>query len=159
MATTTVTPTTEVKTTKTVFDLASKSDVTLVKTGTFAPVDSMEAFVSRLGNDASLILKLANSALEDYAREQLASDNSIPWKMIDDEDAIVDLPEDFQPINPDKAKQLSATVINMAKLFFGYKKEMVAGNVEANREAKKQAKENALKMVLSNPAAVEGLKG
>lgn len=167
MATTTTLPTPEtaslpkLEVRKQVFDLDSKETVTLVKqSDPPAPIASMEDFVSRLGNDAAAILKIVNDGYVAYVEKQLASDETKPWLLEDEDEAGNPTLEEYKgtPISNDKAKQLSATVINIAKLMFGYAKNMVAGNVEENRKAKSAAKAQALQMVLSNPAAVEALR-
>jgi hypothetical protein len=145
---------------KTVFDLDSKEYVNLKKQGPFNPVSTMEEFTTRLANDAKLILEIVNDGLEEYQRKQLATDNSVAWKLVEEDDEGKETLTDFTgtPISAEKSKSLSATVINLAKTIFGYSKNMVPGNVEENRKAKKAAKDQALSMLLSNPAAIEGLK-
>ena len=60
-------------------------------------------------------------------------------------------------LSEEKSKQLSANILNMAKMLFGYAKNMFP-DVKQNREAKKVAKEKAAEMLLSNPAVIEALK-
>lgn len=166
MATTTVTPQTdsnvkEIRTrVKSVFDLDSKDYVSVFKTGSFAPVGTMEDFVSRLGNDSALILKVVNEGLEEYAKRQL--ENSDVAYSTETEDGKI---EAFSgtPISEEKSAQLSATVLNIAKMMFGFPDlprgtKMTADEAKANREAKAKAKQAAIDFVLSNPAAVEALR-
>jgi hypothetical protein len=145
---------------KTVFDLDSKGEVVVRKVGEFAPVENMEQFVARLNSDAALILKLANKALESYTEDQLASDENVLWQLVEEDENGNEVLSPFSGtlLSPEKSKGLNATVINLAKVIFGYAKQMVPGDVEKNRAAKKAAKEQALNMILSNPAAVEGLR-
>ncbi len=161
MATTQVTPQTpKLETVKYVFDLDSKETVKLVKQGDFAPVTSVDEFVSRLGNDAAAILSVINGGLAKFEESKLASDESKPWMLEDedDESGEVTLTEyKGTPISAEKGKQLAATVINIAKLMFGYSKKM-ADNQEENQKAKKAAKAKALEVILSNPASLEALK-
>lgn len=163
MATTQTNPATDGKktleVTKSVFDLDSKDYVTLKKIGEFAPVTSMAEFTERLGNDAKAILEIVNDGLEEYSRKQLAA-NAEPWKLVEEAEDGSESLSDFTgtPISAEKSKLLSATVINLAKTLFGYAKNMVPNNADENRKAKKAAKDQALAMLLSNPAAVEGLK-
>lgn len=145
---------------KSVFDLDSKGDVTVKKIGTFAPVATMEEFTSRLGNDASKILQIVNDGLEKYTESALLADSNVPWQLVDENE---DGTETLTPftgtlLSAEKSKSLNATVINFAKLMFGYAKNMVQGDADANRAAKKAAKDQALALILSNPAAVENLK-
>ena len=163
MATTQTTPETAHKALeirKEVFDLDSKGPVTVTKVGDFEPVSTMEEFVARLGNDAKAILAIVNDGLEAYTQKQLEGNDSIPWQRVDEDDNGNEVLTPFTGtlLSPEKSKSLAATVINFAKLLFGYQKVMVPGDVEANRKAKAAAKESALAAILSNPAAVEGLR-
>ena len=157
MSTTQTSPATtkEIRTTKTVFDLDSKSDVTLVKVGTFSPVTNMQEFVSRLGNDATKILAIVNSGLESHEQSQLSSNESIAWQQEDENEAgeTVLIPFAGTTLSEEKSKQLAANVLNMAKMLFGYAKDMAGG-----KEAKRAAKAKAQEMLLSNPQVIEALK-
>ena len=150
---------------KTILDLDSKGEVTLVKSAAPpAPITSMEDFVSRMGNDAEQILKYAGVAYLQYFKDNLESNPEVPWQLADEDEEgnVVLVPFTGTPIADDKLKQLNATVINLAKMVFGYSKKMVAGAtpeaIKANRAAKAASKAQALEMVLANPAAVEALK-
>jgi len=168
MATTQITPETDetakanyLEVEKTILDLDSKGEVTLKKqTAPPAPITSMEDFVSRMGNDAETILKYAGVAYLQFYKDNLESNPDVPWQLVDEDESgnEVLVPFTGTPIAEDKLKQLGATVINLAKMVFGYAKNMVPGNVDENRKAKAAAKAKALEMVLSNPAAVEALK-
>ncbi len=150
----------KIEATKNVFDLTSKEYVTLTKIGDFVPVTTMQEFTERLGNNAALILELANKALEVHAADALESDASKPWMVVDEaEDGTETLvPFEGQPLDAKKGKELQASVINFAKLLFGYSKNMVPGNKEENQKAKKAAKEQALSAILSAPGALDRLK-
>src|ERR1017187_3363204 len=164
MSTTVVTPTSEghkaLEVRKEVFDLDSKANVIVVKTGDFEPVTTMAQFTERLGNDASKILSIINDGLEKYTESQLASDTSVAWQIVDEDESGNEVLAPFTGtlLSAKKSAGLNATVNNLAKLMFGYAKQMVPGDAEKNRTAKKAAKESALNMILSNPAAIEGLK-
>jgi hypothetical protein len=168
MATTTVTPSAnsasnvkEIRTrVKSVFDLDSKDYASLFKVGSFSPVSTMEDFVSRLGNDSALILQVVNEGLEEYAKRQLEN-SDIPYSTETEDGKI----EAFSgtPISEEKSAQLSATVLNIAKMMFGFPDlprgtKMTAEEQKANREKKSAAKQAAIDFVLSNPAAVEALR-
>jgi len=146
--------------TKSVFDLDSKADVTVRKVGDFTPVSTMEEFVSRMSNNAAAILQIVNDGLESYTREQLASDEKVAWQLVEEDDNGNETLAPFTGtlLSAEKSKSLNATVMQFAKLLFGYAKQMVPGDVEANRKAKAGAKSQALAMILSNPAAIENLK-
>ena len=149
----------EIRVSKSVFDLDSKADVSVVKVGTFAPVSDMKEFVARLGNDATKILQVINDGLKAYATEELAkSDAAWMTETEGENDTIVLEPFTGTLLSEERSKQLNANVINMAKLLFGYDKNMVAGDRDANRKAKATAKAQALDMILSNPAVIEALK-
>lgn len=155
-----MTPTTqtskEIRTTKSVFDLDSKSEVTVVKIGQFTPVANMQEFVSRLGNDAAKILTIVNDGLENHERTQLATDESKPWQVEDENETTGEktlAPFSGTLLSEDRSKQLAVNVLSMAKMLFGYAKDMVGG-----REAKAAAKAKAQEMLLSNPAVIEALK-
>lgn len=149
----------EIRTQKTGFDLDSKSDVTVVKTGQFQPVQNMQEFVQRLGNDSAKILEIVNSGLQDYARQQLAS-NGDPWQT-ENEDGTLQ-PFAGTLLTEEKSKQFGATVLNLAKMMFGYPadkpSDKSADAMETWRKAKETAKAQAIGFVLSNPAAIEALK-
>jgi len=157
MATTTVTPSTtkEIRTTKTVFDLDSKFDVTLVKVGQFSPVTNMQEFVVRLGNDAGKILAIVNDGLESHERNQLSTNESIAWQQEDENEngETVLTPFSGTTLTEEKSRQLGQNVLNMAKMLFGYAKDMAGG-----KEAKRAAKAKAQEMLLSNPQVIEALK-
>lgn len=150
----------QITATQKVFDLESKEFVELRKTGEFIPVTTMQEFTDRLGNNANLILELANKALAVHAETALENDESKPWQIVEEaEDGTETLaPFTGTALSAEKAKGLQATVIGFAKLLFGYSKNMVPGDKKANADAKRAAKDQALAAILANPAAVEGLK-
>lgn len=135
--------------TQSVFDLDTKADITLFKQGTFAPVENTADALARVGNDSSIFLKIINAGLRDYTREQLADAADIAWQAKDEEGKLV--PFSGTTISEEKSKQLAANVLNMAKMLFGYSKEM-------GRDEKRVAKDKAQDMLLANPAVVDALK-
>lgn len=146
----------EIKTQKTVFDLDSKGDVTVAKIGQFTPVENMQDFVARLNNDSEAILKIVNSGLEDYERNRLADDNNVPWQTLDDEGKVVGEFKGFL-LSEEKSKQLNASVLNFAKLSFGYNEASEIKDAKERSKARQAAKDEALAALLT-PAAIEGLK-
>ncbi len=154
------TPTAEktITVTQKIFDLDSKDYVELTKTGPLVPVTTMQEFTDRLGNDATRILEFANRAVEEYEKEQLEKNESIPWMQPDEEDEEKLVPFTGQPLSAEKGKTLQASVIQFAKLLFGYSKNMVPGDKKANADAKRAAKDQALAAILSAPGAIERLK-
>lgn len=146
----------EIRVGKTVFDLDSRGEVDVVKVGTFTPVATMHEFTARLGNDSAKILAVVNDGLEAYEREQIAANNELPWSIEDEEGKLT--PFSGTLLSEEKSKQLSANVLSMAKMLFGYAKDMVTGDATKNREAKREAKAKAAEMLLANPAVIEALK-
>lgn len=137
-----------------VFDLDTKSDVTLYKPVTFTPATDTAEALSRVGNDASTFMKIVNAGLKSFTADQTREDSNIPWQAKDGEEYV---PFSGTTISEEKSKQLDANVLNMAKMLFGYAKEM-DGDKEKNRKLKAEAKEKALTMLLDNPAVIEGLR-
>lgn len=159
----------EITLTKTGFDLDSKTDVTLMKVAPFTAVGTMQDFVSRLGNDSDLILKVVNDGLEEYERKQLAANDSVAWLTTTEEGEIAKdesgspIPFSGTLLIGEKAKQFAATVLNIAKMAFGYPDGKLAKGAtkeeqEANRVLKAAAKSQAQDMILSNPVTLEALK-
>ena len=136
--------------TQSVFDLDTKSDITLFKQGTFTPATSAKEALEAVGNDSDKFLQIINAGLRDYTREQLSSNDSVAWQAKDEEGNLV--PFSGTTISEEKSKQLAANVLNMAKMVFQYSKEM-------SRDEKRVAKEKAQEMLLSNPAVLASLKG
>ena len=136
--------------TQSVFDLDTKSDITLFKQGTFTPATSAKEALEAVGNDSDKFLQIINAGLRDYTREQLSSNDSVAWQAKDGEGNLV--PFSGTTISEEKSKQLAANVLNMAKMVFQYSKEM-------SRDEKRVAKEKAQEMLLSNPAVLASLKG
>lgn len=134
---------------KSVFDLGQKADVTLYKQVSFTPATSAKEALERIGNDSAKFLEIVNSGLQDWTREQAKADETLPWRAKDEEENLI--PYTGETITEEKSKQLAANVLNMAKMLFGYSKEMA-------REEKRESKEKAQAMLLGNPAVVEALK-
>ena len=138
----------QIKVQSNIFDLDSREDVTVVKVGTFEPVENAQQALARIGNDSAKFLEIINSGLKQHAVEQLRESDT-PWSTYDDDGAVV--PFSGTPISEEKGKQLAANVLNMAKMLFNYSKSM-------DRDAKREAKDKAQEMLLSQPAVIEALK-
>lgn len=136
--------------TQSVFDLDTKSDITLFKQGTFTPATNAQEALAAVGNDSETFLKVINAGLRDFVREQLSANDLVAWQAKDEEGNLV--PFSGTTISEEKSKQLAANVLNMAKMVFGYAKEM-------GRDEKRVAKDKAQDMLLSNPAVLASLKG
>lgn len=146
-----------------IFDLISKDEVVVQKTGTHEPVKDMEDFVRRLGNDSKLILELCDQAIENYEEKQLRADVSKPWQTLDDEGNVVG---DFegQPIAENKVDSFQKTVLQIAKMQFGYPdgrlpKTATKAERDAAKATKIAARDAAISFLLSLPQTVEALKG
>lgn len=135
--------------TQSVFDLDTKSDVTLYKRVTFEPVANTADALARVGNDSAAFLKIINDGLRSFTNEQAKADVSIPWQAKDEEGNLI--PFSGTTITEEKSNQLAANVLSMAKMLFGYTKEM-------SRDEKRVAKQKAQDMLLANPAVVDALK-
>jgi hypothetical protein len=135
--------------TQKVFDLDTKDDAVLYKQIPFTPAANTKEALERINNDAAKFLEIINAGLQEHAREQARTDTSIPWQAKDDEGNLI--PWTGTPISEDKSKQLAANVLNMAKMLFGYTKEM-------SRDEKRVSKDKAQDMLLANPAVVDALK-
>lgn len=144
---------TQITTDYTAFDLTSMSEVQLRKVGSVEPVSTMEEFVARMGNDAKAILEIVNDGLVKYTERNLANDASVAWQQVDEDEAGAEtlVPFTGALINPEVEPGFKKTVTDWAKMLFGYKKSL-------SPELKREAKDKARKMLLSNPAVVEGLR-
>ena len=138
------------------FDLDSKETVEVFKVGDFVPVEDAKQAMERINHDSKMFLEILNDGLQEHYRRSLKEDPTVPYSIEDEDGNIV--PFAGTPISEEKAKQLSANVLNMAKMIFGYAKNMVPGNAAENRKAKAEAKDKAQAMLLSQPAVLEALK-
>ena len=145
-------------------DLDSRQEVTLKKIGTDTPITSINDFVARMNNDSAAILKLVQNAYNEYANEQLAKNESVPWQLATtDEKGIETLaPWEGFILEGEKLKSFQLMVLQMAKLQFGYPDEKPPkGSPEAKlawQKQKEDAKSQAQEMFLSSPATVAALK-
>jgi len=147
---------------KSVFDLDSKTEVSVVKVGTFTPVTTMQEFVDRLSNDSTKILEIINDGLEEFAKRTLDSSSEVPFQVIPEDGGDL-TPFTGTALSEEKSVQLTATVLNLAKTLFGYPDiprgtKQSPEELKANREKKASAKQQAYDFVLGNPGAVELLK-
>ena len=123
---------------RTIYNLDDMEEVTLVKTvPDFVPVDSTQAALHRLGNDAKKFLAVINDGLAAEERNAVADNSEIPW-MEEDEEG------NQTPFSgtPADGKKVKALILTLAKTIFGY----VKGEKEKNRAAKA----SALAMIQSN---------
>ena len=131
---------------RTIYNLDDMEEVTLVKTvPDFVPVDSTQAALHRLGNDAKKFLAVINDGLAAEERNAVADNSEIPW-MEEDEEG------NQTPFGgtPADGKKVKALILTLAKTIFGY----VKGEKEKNRAAKA----SALAMIQSNEQIKNGLK-
>ena len=137
------------------FDLDSKENVEVFKTGSFQPVEDAKQAMERIGHDSKVFLEILNDGLQEHFKRSLAADSSVPYSVEDDEGNVSTFSGTL--ISEEKSKQLNANVLNMAKMLFGYSKKM-KDSVEENRKAKAEAKDKAQAMLLGNPQVIEALK-
>lgn len=133
---------------KTVTDLDTFEDVTLVNTADFAPVAGdhfMKDALERLGNDHAKLRDVINDGLRAEAMRDLR-DQKDGWKA-EDEDGTL---SDFSG-TPADTKVVNQLVLTLAKTIFGYSKDLAA-------PAKKAAKESAMSMIKTTDAMKAGLK-
>lgn len=130
----------------TVLDLETFEEVTLVKTGTFAPVADAKEALARVNHDSALFLQIINDGLRSHMQEQLGS-NGDPWQVKEDDGTLS--PFEGTPADRDKVNALRLT---LAKTVFDYKvgKEYKAHN--------QKAKAAAMEMIKTNEAMKAGLK-
>lgn len=136
----------ELRIERSVFDLDTMDEVSLVKVFQFDEVGNPNEALARVGNDSAKFLKIINDGLRAEAKRNAVSDPTIPWKS-ETEDGKV---EDFKG-TPADSKKVNALVLTLAKTIFGFGKDM-------NREQKRTAKDSAMEMIKSNTAIKEGLK-
>jgi hypothetical protein len=133
---------------KTVTDLDTFEDVTLVNTADFAPIAG-EHFVKdaleRLGNDHAKLRDVINDGLRAEAMRDLREQKD-GWKAEDEDGTLSDFTG-----TPADTKVVNQLVLTLAKTIFGYSKDLAAA-------AKKAAKESAMSMIKSNDAMKAGLK-
>lgn len=133
---------------KTIFDLDSFEEVTLVKTPEpMVEVSSIEELQTRLGNDTSKLLKVINDGLEEEYRKQYEADPEKPWHTFDDEG---EPNGEFTGVMAEQ-KAVNSLVLTLAKTVFGFNKDMT-------REQKKASKESAKEMIKANDAIKQGLR-
>ena len=133
---------------KTVFDLDSFDEVTLVKEFEYAPVETIEDALARLGNDSAKLLEVLNDGLREEVRAQIR-ETSTGWHTFDDEKP-EEINGEFAGTVADP-KSVNALVLTLAKTVFGFSKDLT-------KEQKRSAKESAVDMIRSNDAIKAGLR-
>lgn len=132
--------------TKTIMDLDTFKEITLVKPYTFTPVANTQEALARVQNDTAKFLELVNEGLRaEYQRELREQPDG--WHTYDDEGEING---EFSGTIADP-KAVNALVLILAKTVFSYSKEM-------KPEAKNAAKESAMGMIKASESIREGLK-
>lgn len=132
-----------------VFDVDTRDDVVIYKTGELEPVDSQAAFAARLSNDSAIMLKVMNEGLRAYFMEQLKADPNVSW-LIENEDG-TSAPFTGTTLTEQQSKFLAGTVLNLAKMEPGDWKSKPA-------DVKKKLKDAALDSVLAIPGFIDKLK-
>lgn len=139
--------------TKTVFDLVSFDEVTLVKVvPDFVPAENTSEVLARIGNDANVMLSLLNAGLKERERDNVATNND-PWHTY----AVDSEGETTSEVNgvftgvPADMGAVNALQLTLAKTVFGYNKSM-------SKDEKRAAKASALDMIKANDAIKAGLQ-
>ena len=152
----TPTPVTEVKDVpiqRTVTDLDTMDEVTLVRPFAFTPVGSTQEALTRLGNDAKQFLAIINEGLRAEER-RIAGSQTGDWYIMDEDGKPTS--EVFVGTIADP-KAVNSTVLNMSKMVFSNKLFSVAWD-KLTSDQKKSVKTAALEFIKSNPILCDGLK-
>lgn len=138
--------------TKTVFDLTSFDEVTLVKVvPDFVPAENSAEVLARVGNDAVKLLALMNAGLKSAERDAVENDSS-PWHTFKSDESGEPTKEVNGPFSgvPADSDKVNALKLTLAKTVFGYSKQMT-------KEEKAAAKTSAIEMIKTTPAIRAGL--
>lgn len=131
---------------QTVIDLDNFDEVTIRKTGNFAPVFNLDDLHKRIGNNHDTLIRVINDGLRAQEMRQLGETNG-SWKIVDDDNKEAG---DFTG-SPANSKIVNVTVLTLAKTIFGY------SDVDTS-EHRAAAKEKAKEFIKGNPVIREGLK-
>jgi hypothetical protein len=137
--------------TKTLFDLSSFEEVTLVKPVEFMPPATTEEALSRLGGDtAKLMAVIIDGMLSDYKNTlRKTADGWHTFKEDADGEPTSEINGVFTGQVAD-SKKVNNLKLSLAKSVFGFEKGMA-------KDAKRAAKEAAAEMIKNTPAIREGL--
>ena len=135
----------ELKRQKSGTDLNTFEDVTLIKTGTFVPVTTLEEAKHRVGGDTEKFISIINEGLEQEAGRNLVADSAVAWQVEDEEGNL----SPFSGMLAD-GKMVGGLILNMAKSIFGYSKDKTT-------EEKKAAKQAAKDLIKNNETMKQGL--
>lgn len=139
--------------TKTIFDLSTMDEVTLVKSvPDFIPAENSSEVLARVGNDSAKMLALMNDGLRLAEREAVAA-NSDPFhtfKLDESGEPTDEVNGPFTGIAADSGK-VNALTLTLAKTVFAYSKSMT-------KDEKRAAKTSALEMIRTNDAIKAGLQ-
>ena len=132
MAATAVNPAVEIKVQRTMTDLATFTDVRLVKLGKSTPITDFSQLVERCGGNTDKALAVVNEGLRIEDRKNLAKDTTVPWNVVDEDGEVSG---EFTGQVADSAK-VSKLVMTFASTSFGY---VPKGDKAANKAAKAAA--------------------
>lgn len=133
---------------KSVFDLDTMEEVTLVKTPPpMQEVTSIDELLARVGNDSTKMLKIVNDGLEDEYRKAFAENPEEAWHTFDDEGE----PNGEFTGTIAEPKAVNSLILTLAKAVFGFSKEMT-------KDQKKAAKASAVEMIKTTEAIKDGLR-
>jgi hypothetical protein len=137
--------------TKTLFDLGSFEEITLVKPVEFMPPADVNEALSRLGGDTSKLMSvIADGMLTEYKNTlRRTADGWHTFKEDSDGEPTSEINGEFTGQVADM-KKVNNLKLSLAKSVFGFEKSM-------SKEAKRAAKESAAEMIKNTPAIREGL--
>ncbi len=137
---------------KTVFDLDSFSEVTLIKYFDFTPVESVNEALAAVGNDSVKFISIINEGLKAERRRIENADLASFRTFAKDEDG-EETKEVNGPFNGTIAdpKMVNDLVLTLAKTTFGYEKD-------STKEEKRTAKDLAMAYVRTAEPIKAGLK-
>lgn len=141
----------EIKVQKTLTDLSTLEDVTLVKIGSFVPVANVQDALARLNNDSEALNAVINAGLKARAAQELrtSADGWHTFKLDAEGEETSEINGPFTGQVGD-SKKINNLVLSLAKSVFGFEKSM-------SKDQKRAAKESARDMIRNTPAIKDGL--
>lgn len=138
---------------QTITDLQSFEQITVAKPVEFTPVTTAAEALARLSGNHEMFIGLLNAGLAAQTRNESKNDPN-GWYIVPEgsQSATLDYDkaESFKGVLGDK-ELFNAGILNMAKSFFGYSKELSA-------EDKAKTKQQAIDMVKGNVVLLAGVQ-
>lgn len=136
---------------KSLFDLDSFEEVTLVKEGDFTAPTSVQDALHRLGGDSGKLIAVIADGMKAEEMRKLRSTGD-GWSTFKKDESGEDTTEINGAFTGKVAdsKKVNTLVLTLAKSVFGFGKDMT-------KEQKKAAKDSAVDMIKNSPPIREGL--